>query len=115
MTEPKLPSAEHSRKRFSEDFQRHVMPQLRNLITGQARCVVIGVETFSGAVASVLTAARQLGGGHLPDNEWEALEAWVNEAVLHEALKAETEGWRDWPNLKPGTAAYRWMHGGASE
>jgi len=114
MPKTKLSTAEQSRKAFAGHYRRHVLPGLRNLIIAEARCVARRVETFSAACYVVISHARQLGGLHLEREVWDGIEAWIEQTMAEEVAQAERDGWHLWPNLKRGTKAWDWVHGGAS-
>jgi hypothetical protein len=99
---PKLSVAEHSRKAFALHYRRHVVPQLQNLITAEARCVAANIETFSGACDVVHRYARKHGGLHLDPADWQALEEWIELELLKEITRAEAEGWDRWPHMRGG-------------
>jgi hypothetical protein len=110
MSRQPLTPADRSGKAFLHHYRRLVLPRLHNLMIGEARCVAAGLEDYSGGFWAVVHMARRLGGDHLADDDWNLLFAWIETEFLLAIMRAEAEGWQHWPNLRPGTEAFRFSN-----
>ena len=81
---------------FAENFWQHLQQPLHNLITAYARCVAVGVVSFSEANGIAMRYAIQRGAVFLSPDKLAALEDWVLNTLDAEAFQAEQDGWGRW-------------------
>ena len=74
---------------FPQLFRAHVTPDLARACHAHATRIVCGLETWVGAYAAVMDAARQRGATHLPDHLLAGLEDWAATQLLTEIERAE--------------------------
>lgn len=71
-----------SRRRFDQDFSRHVTPKLLNLITALAPMVALEVYGFDEALSSVWRVAWRYGAAQLSALAQEQLDDWIAREIL---------------------------------
>lgn len=76
---------------FAEAFRRHVTPDLKKSIRGNALLMALGSQEFSDAYATVAALAIRRGASHLAPERLDELLDWIGSALLDEAEAFEPE------------------------
>ena len=74
---------------FAEDFRRHVIPELREMLRKRGLFLALDMVGFDEACSEVMLEARKRGAKHLDDDAITELDDWIACTLLEQCKKFE--------------------------